>query len=207
MSGPTVLLTGASRGIGHATVKLFEERGWLREDNEFFPHLARVAPYTEECAWVEEISSQQAAFHDYNFKWMQRLAKNNVPVVGHGLYHFPDRVYYNCGAVGENSFLITPAGELHRCGLVTDDTREKVGNLNQQLDAMNANYRKWREFSPFEDSKCTDCSYLPSCLGGCPHDQMNPEKKYGRASSCIFHKKFEDKIIAQHIQLMQETEG
>ncbi|MEX0921824.1 MAG: SDR family oxidoreductase [Rhodovibrionaceae bacterium] len=28
MSAPTVLLTGASRGIGHATAKLFQEKGW-----------------------------------------------------------------------------------------------------------------------------------------------------------------------------------
>src|ERR1700760_3488365 len=27
-SQPVLLLTGASRGIGHATVKLFRERGW-----------------------------------------------------------------------------------------------------------------------------------------------------------------------------------
>jgi len=39
-----LLLTGASRGIGHATVKLFQERGW---------RLLTVSrqPFSEECRW------------------------------------------------------------------------------------------------------------------------------------------------------------
>ncbi len=41
---PVMLLTGASRGIGHATVKLFQERGW---------RILTVSrqPFAAECAW------------------------------------------------------------------------------------------------------------------------------------------------------------
>lgn len=41
---PIMLLTGASRGIGHATVKLFQERGW---------RIMTVSrqPFSEECRW------------------------------------------------------------------------------------------------------------------------------------------------------------
>lgn len=41
---PFMLLTGASRGIGHATVKLFQEQGW---------RVLTVSrqPFSEECAW------------------------------------------------------------------------------------------------------------------------------------------------------------
>ncbi len=41
---PTMLLTGASRGIGHATVKLFQEQGW---------RILTVSrqPFSEECRW------------------------------------------------------------------------------------------------------------------------------------------------------------
>jgi NAD(P)-dependent dehydrogenase (short-subunit alcohol dehydrogenase family) len=43
-SPPIMLLTGASRGIGHATVKLFQERGW---------RILTVSrqPFSEECRW------------------------------------------------------------------------------------------------------------------------------------------------------------
>ncbi|WP_376096094.1 SDR family NAD(P)-dependent oxidoreductase [Roseomonas sp. CCTCC AB2023176] len=41
---PIMLLTGASRGIGHATVKLFQEKGW---------RILTVSrqPFDEACAW------------------------------------------------------------------------------------------------------------------------------------------------------------
>lgn len=52
MSGerPIMLLTGASRGIGHATVKLFKERGW---------RILTVSrqPFDENCAWPEARAS------------------------------------------------------------------------------------------------------------------------------------------------------
>src|SRR5690242_11760927 len=41
---PYMLLTGASRGIGHATVKLFQARGWRTLT------VSRQA-FSEECAW------------------------------------------------------------------------------------------------------------------------------------------------------------
>ncbi len=43
---PTMLLTGASRGIGHATVKLFQSKCW---------RILTVSrqPFSEECAWPE----------------------------------------------------------------------------------------------------------------------------------------------------------
>lgn len=43
---PIMLLTGASRGIGHATVKLFQDRGW---------RILTVSrqPFSAECAWPE----------------------------------------------------------------------------------------------------------------------------------------------------------
>jgi NAD(P)-dependent dehydrogenase (short-subunit alcohol dehydrogenase family) len=44
MTQPSILLTGASRGIGHATVKLFLEKGW---------RVLTVSrqPFSEECLW------------------------------------------------------------------------------------------------------------------------------------------------------------
>ena len=40
----TMLLTGASRGIGHATVKLFYQEGWR-------VLTVSRAPFTTDCPW------------------------------------------------------------------------------------------------------------------------------------------------------------
>lgn len=42
---PTLLLTGASRGIGHATVKLFHQSGWR-------VLTVSRASFSSECAWA-----------------------------------------------------------------------------------------------------------------------------------------------------------
>lgn len=56
MPNPTryMLLTGASRGIGHATVKLFQEHDW---------HIFTVSrqPFSEECRWPSARSSHLQA--------------------------------------------------------------------------------------------------------------------------------------------------
>lgn len=55
---PFMLLTGASRGIGHATVKLFQEQGW---------RVLTVSrqPFSEECAWPSaRLSHIQADLED-----------------------------------------------------------------------------------------------------------------------------------------------
>lgn len=57
---PYMLLTGASRGIGHATVKLFQENGW---------RILTVSrqPFSEECAWPDARASHiQADLGDLN---------------------------------------------------------------------------------------------------------------------------------------------
>jgi NAD(P)-dependent dehydrogenase (short-subunit alcohol dehydrogenase family) len=51
---PVLLLTGASRGIGHATVKLFQERGW---------RILTVSrqPFSTECRWPAAVESHVQA--------------------------------------------------------------------------------------------------------------------------------------------------
>jgi NAD(P)-dependent dehydrogenase (short-subunit alcohol dehydrogenase family) len=51
---PVLLLTGASRGIGHATVKLFQERGW---------RILTVSrqPFSTECRWPAAMESHVQA--------------------------------------------------------------------------------------------------------------------------------------------------
>ena len=63
-----MLLTGASRGIGHATVKLFQERGW---------RILTVSrqPFSPECAWPEARENHiQADLGDLD--GLERLAED-----------------------------------------------------------------------------------------------------------------------------------
>ena len=60
MSTPYMLLTGASRGIGHATVKLFQAHGW---------RILTVSrhPFSADCRWPAARESHiQADLEDLN---------------------------------------------------------------------------------------------------------------------------------------------
>jgi NAD(P)-dependent dehydrogenase (short-subunit alcohol dehydrogenase family) len=53
----TMLLTGASRGIGHATVKLFNEAGWR-------VLTVSRSPFNPDCPWPDNVGHIQADFAD-----------------------------------------------------------------------------------------------------------------------------------------------
>jgi uncharacterized protein len=178
---------------------LFEEKGWLGPDKHFFPYLAAVEPHTSACAHV--IATEQGVFHEVNFAWMRRLLDLGVPVGAKTLYFFPDRKLYNCGAVGNNGFAVTPMGELHKCGMMADNSEEAVGHLGEELDFTKPNLSKWKEYDPFTSPGCCSCEFLPSCLGGCPKDHME-KRDVLIADNCTFHKQFEDRIIAEHVKLL-----
>ena len=43
-------------------------------------------------------------------------------------------------------------------------------------------YQRWLNWDPFDGSyECTSCSWLPTCMGGCPlktiHPEMMPDEK------------------------------
>lgn len=185
-------------------MELFEERGWLGADKEFYPYLARITPFTDACAEVSETSCSQSTFHETHFKWMQRLAQLGVPVATQGLYHFPDRKLYNCGAVGFNGFVISPIGEIHKCGLTIDDSSEKIGDLGKPLDFSQPVMNKWRDYSPFRNEGCRQCEFLPSCLGGCPRNHLD-NREIQKAENCHFHQQLENKIILNHLELLETS--
>jgi uncharacterized protein len=136
-------------------------------------------------------------FYKVQFKWMERLESLGVAVGDQGLYQFPEPKLYNCGAVGSNGFVFTPEGEIHKCGLTVDDSREAIGNLASPR-TRTAQLDKWNTFSPFQNETCRSCEYLPSCLGGCPRNQMEMRTVQVK-ENCTYHKTFETQILRFHL--------
>ncbi len=181
-------------------LNVFAEKGWLTDESRFYPYLGLITPYTASCSWVTEKSISQKAFINNTMAWMYKLHEYGVPVIARGLYLFPDRKECNCMAVADNGYIITPTGEVHKCGLTPDDSSQAIGNI-LNFDQLNrANVDKWCSFSPFDRAECLSCDYLPSCLGGCPRDQLL-KRSIQTEANCTFHKQFEDLIIAEHLNL------
>jgi uncharacterized protein len=175
----------------------FVDAGWIGPDTGFFPYLARVSPFTEACSSVATSTCSMEDFYRVQFRWMERLEELGVSVGDQGLYQFPEPKLYNCGAVGSNGFVFTPEGEIHKCGLTVDDSHEAIGHL-ERPGLSTQQLGKWNDFSPLKNEICRSCEYLPSCLGGCPRNQMEM-RTVQMKENCTYHKTFESKILKFHL--------
>ena len=174
---------------------LFAERGWLGPDTQFFPYLARVSPFTDACASSAATIVRMDEFHEIQFRWMERLERFGVPIIEQGLYQFPEPKLYSCGAVGSNGFVFTPEGEIHKCGLEVDDSSRAVGRLGTPYDEAAS---RFASYSPFKNPVCRECNFLPTCLGGCPRNQMN-RREVQLKENCEYYQKFEQQILLFHM--------
>jgi uncharacterized protein len=179
-------------------LELFVERGWIGKNTRFFPYLARISPFTDACSGVADLVCSMEAFYRIQFRWMQRLEELGVSVASQGLYQFPEPKLYNCGAVGANGFVFTPEGEIHKCGLTVDDSRGAVGNLKDKQVLRHSSLQKWSDYSPFHNSVCRSCEFLPTCLGGCPRNQME-SRTVQLKENCTYHMKYEKQVLLFHL--------
>ncbi len=183
-------------------LEFFKTQGWLGAETNFYPYLARISPFTDACASVATEVCTIDEFQETNIQWMKRLHEYGVPVAFQGLYQFPEPKLYNCGAIGNNGFIFNPNGEIHKCGLAVDDSSEAIGKLGEELDANHANARKWKEWSPLDNPVCRSCEFLPSCLGGCPRNQMQM-REVQKKENCQYYQQHENRILATHLELAQ----
>lgn len=70
----------------------------------------------------------------------------------------------SCTANKRYSFCISQSGKLTKCWHHTSNEKHVIGDV---LDIKLAEAGEADEFSPFNDSECSSCSVLPTCLGGC----------------------------------------
>lgn len=80
-----------------------------------------------------------------------------------------------CGAVAANSFLIDPLGDLYKCWNDVSHKDKSIGNIESSMN-INNKYIKWVTYNPIENDKCKECTMLPVCMGGCPHNVINGNK-------------------------------
>ena len=173
---------------------LFAERGWLGPETRFFPYLARVSPFTDACSGSAATVCRLDEFHEVQFRWMERLESFGVPIIEQGLYQFPEPKMYSCGAVGANGFVFTPEGEIHKCGLEVDDSSRAIGRLGSEWNEKH----RFSDYSPFANPVCRDCNFLPTCLGGCPRNQLN-RREVQLKENCEYYQQFEQQILLFHL--------
>ena|SRR5215212_589025 len=77
-----------------------------------------------------------------------------------------------CTAVRVNELVVGARGELYKCFDSVGNPDEVIGHLRSWQDP-NDRVLKWLRYDPFADEDCRGCIALPTCMGGCAHNQMS----------------------------------
>jgi len=83
----------------------------------------------------------------------------------------PQPVSTPCTAVKVNELVVGANGELYKCWDSVGNHAEEIGHLRSWHD-QNDRVLKWLRYDPFTDDGCRSCVALPTCMGGCAHNQM-----------------------------------
>jgi uncharacterized protein len=156
-------------------------QGWFSADYRVTFQPACVLPFTEKSRFVEKIGLSDEEFHS-----LKREAASMLPV---GVmeepetpsgYAAPKRSV--CAALSNNAVVFGADRRTYRCGLQVSEPARAVGILNQSAfkilnnDDVSSDERWWAEFDPTTLASCSQCSFLPICLGGCAKKQLDMDK-------------------------------
>lgn len=77
-----------------------------------------------------------------------------------------------CSADVERSYMIGPGGELYACWADFGNPLKRIGSVLPFRRTNEAYRREYTDFDPTRHSKCSPCTVMPLCLGGCSRERL-----------------------------------
>lgn len=180
---------------------LLEER-ILDDSGRVALYLSPVRSYTSSCQSGDCLSN--ASFYKLQLELIKKGINNSGFQV---VEEYPVLKESVCTAVGPDSYVIGPSGELYKCWLDLGRHELSVGYVDCKGLHLNARIKKWHDFLPFdEESQCASCTMLPVCMGGCP--ELNIRGRYeGENRACCNWKYYleEHLLYLANLEKSQQT--
>lgn len=119
----------------------------------------------------------------------------------------PSIICQACPTQNINSYLVSPLGELFKCGSFLRP-EDRIGYLDpthpQKAHINFAKHWEWVGTDPFENIKCRECEVLPLCMGGC--SAMKNMKVDEEDGCCIYYRyNLEKELIGRYGNAIQNT--
>jgi uncharacterized protein len=180
------------------------ELGWLRENTRFYPYVAIINAMTEHCGFIGKVSRFEnfnAEYDNIQREFYARLASYRDQNTLEMVQYYPARITLNCAAVSNNSVVFGPNGLMYKCGLdVGDHHRAHSALPNTEVESgetARLAEDRWDRYNPFAHDRCSECQYLPVCMGGCPKAQIEKDATQIKLQSAFWENNF-DKIIREY---------
>ena len=162
------------------------ERGWFSGQHGTTFQPARLAAYTEHSSFMRKAELSIGEFDAVRATVREILTEAPVPES-----EAPDGFPYPrtsvCAALAADPVVIGSDKRLYHCGLQVSEKLRAVGSLErshspfqilgQDQAAWNSEERFWSGFDPTTAPKCSRCSFLPICWGGCAKKHLDRDQK------------------------------
>jgi uncharacterized protein len=173
------------RNNKHDLVPFYElarDRGWFARIHPAVIQPARVAVYSESSKFLRRSELSVSEFDELRGLLRERFG-SIAPIEESEV---PDKFPYPktgvCAALARDSTVIGADGTLYRCGLQAGEKSRGVGTLQTgslkgipirtQGDVQRHQHEWWQGYDPTHLPKCSRCSFLPICWGGCPKKHL-----------------------------------
>jgi len=206
-------------GIGRSALELvdqFVDRGWLAPGRRLHPYLAPIGPMTNHCGFIgtsEKFRRFHDEFEEIKAEFRLRLLPHLEPADLEYLQIYPSARPMNCAAVGTNSVVFGPDGLMYKCGLdvgvparafdvLAADEPANGGRSNSLLPIVEeqpevgSEAHPYHSYDPFSHERCSQCQFLPVCLGGCPKTWFEENEFYLERRSAHWEQNFERLILS-----------
>lgn len=117
---------------------------------------------------------------------------------------YPDRFFYECAIRNKTAIGFDPNGYAYKCWEIIGNKKYAIGKLEDgELKKVNHTmlHRQLYGADPISDPKCSKCSYLPICNGGCPIHRIENEFENGNIDVCTYHKGLLPEFMKIHLAL------
>ena len=159
-------------------IRFAQSSGWFTGAHAAMFQPARLACYTERSSFMRKTELTVAEFDE-----LRELARTELggPRVeeSESPEGFPFPKSSVCCALARDAVVIGADARVYRCGLQASEPYSAVGTLrpatgvfpildNATETSYATNEHWWQSFDPTEAPRCSRCSFLPICWGGCP---------------------------------------
>ncbi|NDW18129.1 SPASM domain-containing protein [Dysgonomonas sp. 216] len=117
---------------------------------------------------------------------------------------YPSRFFEECAIRNKTAIGVDPDGYVYKCWEIIGNKKYAIGRLidgeirDVNLTVLN---RQLYGADTLDDPKCSGCSYLPICNGGCPIHRIENEFEGGNMDVCTYYKGFLPEFMKIHLGL------
>lgn len=168
---------------GRIDLRVNVDKGNINEINDLVEELKRENLYEFVNLYLGRVSDTNKTtcgsdclsckcFAEENIKF---IAKNSM-LKPYLKSTYPHPIGNNCAADYNLSLVIDPNGNLYKCHMEIGQIENIIGNI-MEMDKINFHkLQKTLLWDPTRDKICSNCKYLPVCMGGCAKERTDTKR-------------------------------